>query len=67
MEGFQKPTSSSVRKKVGVARIHEETNDSGSGAECSCGWVKIHKRKIVVQTAVDRHIEKKHKGRAIWA
>jgi hypothetical protein len=68
MKRFRKPIQTTPRQagKTGLARIHEEEKNGLAGAECSCGWVKVHQRKKVVTRAVDGHVTKKHGGLAIW-
>lgn len=58
MEGFQKPTNPAQYKKVKVAVIHYE----GEVVSCNCGWTRVHSRKQVRESAVDRHLDKKHGG-----
>lgn len=54
-------------KEVGLARIstHPNYNREGSTAVCSCGWNYYHARDKVREDAIDRHIERKHKGRGV--
>lgn len=35
-------------------------------AECSCGWIKVHARAKVAGDAAERHVNRRHEGRAIW-
>lgn len=60
--GFQKPLDSGKRKEVGLAVI---SYIEAGGAMCSCGWGHFHSREKVREDAIDRHINRKHQGRAI--
>ena len=62
MEGFQKPLSQPGQAEVGIAMIRVYPG----GAECSCKWAKAHRRNKVVEDAAERHVDKRHGGRAVW-
>ena len=53
---------------VRIARITTETDGSGrSVALCSCGWdSKVCNRDKVREIRVDRHLNKRHGGQAIF-
>lgn len=50
------------RREVGMARI---TSDEAL-TQCSCGWAKIHTRRKVRDDAAERHVSRRHEGRALW-
>jgi hypothetical protein len=54
--------------KSKIAFMHVETDPVTKAVllTCSCGSEKFHKRRAVADKWADRHIEKKHQGRAIW-
>jgi hypothetical protein len=60
--GFQKRLRPEDAKPVGLAVI----SYSDIGAVCSCGgWSYIHRRRKVLEDAIDRHLTKRHDGRGI--
>lgn len=63
MAGFQKPMSGITTKEVGLAVV--SITDSGA-ASCSCGWRHVMVREKVLNSAIDRHVNKRHDGRAIY-
>lgn len=67
MEGFQKPADSGQRKKVRVAVIRTVTRGDGSQfVACSCGQPFLQQREKPRNAAIDRHIQTKHDGQAMW-
>ncbi len=61
-EGFQKPLRAQKTKAVGLALVSE-----GDGyAQCSCGKSVIHRRRKVIETRMEKHVNEKHGGRAVW-
>lgn len=63
MEGFQKRVDPKDFKDVRLARVTYSSN--GMGVACSCGWSFAHIREKVREDAIDRHFQKRHKGRGI--
>ncbi len=61
-KGFQKPIDNGKRREVRVATITEGENY----AKCSCNAVFTQARKKVRDRAVDKHVDSKHGGRAIF-
>lgn len=57
-----------VGKPKGIAFIDTQVDEASGAAlvTCSCGAEKFHKRRKVAEDWADRHVQKKHKGRAIW-
>ena len=49
-------------KPVGMAIVRFEEG----GVTISCGWLKIHSRRKVLEDAAQRHLDKKHGGRGLW-
>lgn len=33
---------------------------------CSCGWQRVHTREKVREDAAEKHVTKKHNGKAFW-
>jgi hypothetical protein len=56
------PRRPAARKEVGLARI---SYPEPFTALCSCSWTMTHVRSKVLEDGVDRHVDKKHEGRAI--
>lgn len=65
LKGFQK-RAQGRRRQVRVAVVKMMTTDAGSGAECSCGYVKYHKRAKVVEDRLQAHVNRDHGGKAMW-
>lgn len=61
MEGFQKRLTPAQWKPQSLARI----STSEYGSVCSCGWATKHPREKVREDSVDRHVAKRHNGKAI--
>lgn len=59
---FQKREHPEKYKKVRLARISRGADH----AVCSCGWVIRHHREKVRETAIDRHLTKRHGGHGLW-
>lgn len=55
-------------KPKGIAFITTEVDEASGAAlvSCSCGMSKFHKRRKVAEDWAERHVAKKHKGRAVW-
>lgn len=62
LEGFQKPLDDGKRKQVRIAVIR--TGDGG--ALCSCGAPFTQRRKKPRDEAIQKHVNKKHGGQALW-
>lgn len=62
MDGFQKPLSNAKPESVLMACI---TLEPGI-VSCSCGWAKAHPREKILGDSAERHVDKKHQGRALW-
>lgn len=64
-KGFQKPIKSQSGK-VNIAFLRMVSGDGGFGFHCNCGTKKYHRRRKVVETQADKHVNEKHGGQAIW-
>lgn len=63
-EGFRKRVTPDKYKAVGLARI---SADYGAGViVCSCDWSATHPRAKVLDDKAQRHVDRRHNGRAIW-
>ena len=58
----QRKVSPEQWTKPGLAMISYAGDTS---ATCSCGWSKTHPRVKALEDAIDRHVAKRHNGRAI--
>lgn len=60
--GFQKRTPP---HEWGSPRVAMVKYAATGGASCSCGWYSPHKRRKVLDDAIDRHLERRHQGKGV--
>lgn len=63
--GFRPRLSAPQTRDVSLARL--TFHEGGEGVACSCGWGRgYHPRRRILEDAAQRHLDKRHGGRALW-